>query len=163
MLPFLPGVWTSTTTTKTHQRKKSSPSTVTSFGGEVLKLTKLSRSEMGSYLCIASNGVPPSVSKRISLSIHCKYIYFRYHQSLHKQSQHTVYSLLLCLYTQISRQLRFVMHTVEWNVCVRCRFGQVLLCRLNSPLLEWLLRLCFPFYLFFLHTHTHILHLPTGV
>lgn len=29
---------------------------VTSFSGEVLKLTKLSRSEMGSYLCIASNG-----------------------------------------------------------------------------------------------------------
>ncbi|XP_055303391.1 lachesin-like isoform X2 [Sitodiplosis mosellana] len=43
---------------------------ITSFSGEVLKLTKLSRSEMGSYLCIASNGVPPSVSKRISLSIH---------------------------------------------------------------------------------------------
>lgn len=48
---------------------------VTSFGGEMLKLTKLSRSEMGSYLCIASNGVPPSVSKRISLSIHCEYIH----------------------------------------------------------------------------------------
>lgn len=29
---------------------------VTSFGGEHLKLIKLSRSEMGSYLCIASNG-----------------------------------------------------------------------------------------------------------
>ncbi|ETN64087.1 muscle M-line assembly protein unc-89 [Anopheles darlingi] len=43
---------------------------VTSYRGEVLKLTKISRSEMGSYLCIASNGVPPSVSKRISLSIH---------------------------------------------------------------------------------------------
>ncbi|XP_036343982.1 uncharacterized protein LOC118753212 [Rhagoletis pomonella] len=43
---------------------------VSSFRGEVLKLTKISRSEMGSYLCIASNGVPPSVSKRISLSIH---------------------------------------------------------------------------------------------
>ncbi|KAJ6637534.1 Lachesin [Pseudolycoriella hygida] len=43
---------------------------VNSYGGEVLKLTKLSRSEMGSYLCIASNGVPPSVSKRILLSIH---------------------------------------------------------------------------------------------
>ncbi|XP_055843030.1 lachesin [Episyrphus balteatus] len=43
---------------------------VASFRGEVLKLTKISRSEMGSYLCIASNGVPPSVSKRISLSIH---------------------------------------------------------------------------------------------
>ncbi|XP_055533084.1 lachesin isoform X1 [Wyeomyia smithii] len=43
---------------------------VNSYRGEVLKLTKISRSEMGSYLCIASNGVPPSVSKRISLSIH---------------------------------------------------------------------------------------------
>ncbi|XP_068158214.1 protein CEPU-1 [Drosophila tropicalis] len=43
---------------------------VTSYRGEVLKLTKISRNEMGSYLCIASNGVPPSVSKRISLSIH---------------------------------------------------------------------------------------------
>ncbi|KAH1021750.1 hypothetical protein HUJ04_011235 [Dendroctonus ponderosae] len=26
---------------------------------------------MGPYLCIASNGVPPSVSKRIMLIIHC--------------------------------------------------------------------------------------------
>ncbi|XP_065364875.1 leucine-rich repeats and immunoglobulin-like domains protein 1 [Calliphora vicina] len=43
---------------------------VSSYRGEVLKLTKISRNEMGSYLCIASNGVPPSVSKRISLSIH---------------------------------------------------------------------------------------------
>uniref|UniRef100_A0A1B0CRC5 Putative lachesin n=1 Tax=Lutzomyia longipalpis TaxID=7200 RepID=A0A1B0CRC5_LUTLO len=47
---------------------------VTSFRGEILKLTKLSRGEMGAYLCIASNGVPPSVSKRISLSIHCEMI-----------------------------------------------------------------------------------------
>ncbi|XP_034485715.1 protein amalgam [Drosophila innubila] len=45
-------------------------SLVSSYRGEVLKLTKISRNEMGSYLCIASNGVPPSVSKRISLSIH---------------------------------------------------------------------------------------------
>lgn len=29
---------------------------------------------MGAYLCIASNGVPPSVSKRILLLVHCKYI-----------------------------------------------------------------------------------------
>ncbi|XP_055713284.1 lachesin [Phlebotomus papatasi] len=43
---------------------------VTSYRGEILRLTKLSRGEMGAYLCIASNGVPPSVSKRISLSIH---------------------------------------------------------------------------------------------
>lgn len=45
---------------------------VASFRGEILKLTKIARNEMGSYLCIASNSVPPSVSKRISLNIHCK-------------------------------------------------------------------------------------------
>lgn len=27
---------------------------------------------MGAYLCIASNDVPPAVSKRVSLSVHCK-------------------------------------------------------------------------------------------
>lgn len=30
---------------------------------------------MGAYLCIASNAVPPSVSKRIKLQVHCKYTY----------------------------------------------------------------------------------------
>lgn len=39
----------------------------------VLTLTKISRSDMGAYLCIASNGVPPSVSKRIQIKVHCKY------------------------------------------------------------------------------------------
>ncbi|CAO1382178.1 unnamed protein product, partial [Diamesa tonsa] len=43
---------------------------VASYRGEALKLTKIARNEMGSYLCIASNSVPPSVSKRISLNIH---------------------------------------------------------------------------------------------
>ncbi|RZC10200.1 hypothetical protein BDFB_011981, partial [Asbolus verrucosus] len=28
---------------------------------------------MGPYLCIASNGIPPSVSKRIMLIVHCKH------------------------------------------------------------------------------------------
>ncbi|XP_060537401.1 lachesin isoform X2 [Cylas formicarius] len=38
--------------------------------GEVLSLTKVTRSEMGAYLCIATNGVPPSVSKRMMLHVH---------------------------------------------------------------------------------------------
>lgn len=29
---------------------------------------------MGAYLCIASNDVPPAVSKRVSLNVHCEYI-----------------------------------------------------------------------------------------
>ncbi|KAL1508989.1 hypothetical protein ABEB36_003798 [Hypothenemus hampei] len=35
--------------------------------GSLLNLTRVSRQHMGPYLCIASNGVPPSVSKRIML------------------------------------------------------------------------------------------------
>ncbi|CAO1407499.1 unnamed protein product [Diamesa hyperborea] len=38
--------------------------------GEMLSLTKITRSEMGAYMCIASNGVPPSVSKRMKLQVH---------------------------------------------------------------------------------------------
>lgn len=46
---------------------------VQSVEGEMLTLTKVTRSEMGAYLCIAANGVPPSVSKRMMLHVHCKY------------------------------------------------------------------------------------------
>lgn len=45
---------------------------LTSVEGEMLVLTKVTRSEMGAYLCIAANGVPPSVSKRMMLHVHCK-------------------------------------------------------------------------------------------
>ncbi|CAI6347454.1 unnamed protein product, partial [Macrosiphum euphorbiae] len=48
----------------------STKTKVTTYQGEVLRLTKVSRSEMGAYLCIGSNGVPPSVSKRITVSVH---------------------------------------------------------------------------------------------
>lgn len=44
------------------------------YDGDVLPLTKVSRNEMGAYLCIATNGVPPSVSKRIILDVECKYL-----------------------------------------------------------------------------------------
>ncbi|KAL7642221.1 UNVERIFIED_CONTAM: hypothetical protein RMT77_006782 [Armadillidium vulgare] len=36
---------------------------------EVLHIPKVSRLHMGAYLCIASNNVPPSVSKRITLKV----------------------------------------------------------------------------------------------
>ncbi|CAH0674013.1 unnamed protein product [Spodoptera exigua] len=41
-----------------------------SVNGAVLQLVKVSRLHMGAYLCIASNGVPPSVSKRVMLVVH---------------------------------------------------------------------------------------------
>uniref|UniRef100_A0A336MP28 CSON014731 protein n=1 Tax=Culicoides sonorensis TaxID=179676 RepID=A0A336MP28_CULSO len=42
---------------------------VSDVEGEVLEMKKVSRLEMGAYLCIASNGVPPSLSKRIKLDV----------------------------------------------------------------------------------------------
>ncbi|XP_050497158.1 lachesin-like isoform X2 [Diabrotica virgifera virgifera] len=42
---------------------------VSEWEGETLELTKISRLDMGAYLCIASNGVPPTVSKRIKVSV----------------------------------------------------------------------------------------------
>jgi len=41
--------------------------------GDTLNLTRVNRADMGAYLCIASNGVPPSVSKRIILDVECKW------------------------------------------------------------------------------------------
>lgn len=46
---------------------------VVEWEGELLNISKISRSDMGAYLCIASNGIPPSVSKRIKVSVDCKY------------------------------------------------------------------------------------------
>ncbi|EFN88308.1 Neurotrimin [Harpegnathos saltator] len=43
---------------------------VATVEGSSFSLTKVDRLHMGSYLCIASNGVPPSVSKRIMLTVH---------------------------------------------------------------------------------------------
>ncbi|XP_031337227.1 lachesin-like [Photinus pyralis] len=43
---------------------------VPSVEGSIFNITKVNRLHMGPYLCIASNGVPPSVSKRIMLIVH---------------------------------------------------------------------------------------------
>ncbi|XP_031787701.1 lachesin isoform X2 [Nasonia vitripennis] len=43
---------------------------VVSAEGSQLEITRVNRLHMGAYLCIASNGVPPTVSKRIVLIVH---------------------------------------------------------------------------------------------
>ncbi|XP_026467569.1 lachesin-like [Ctenocephalides felis] len=48
-------------------REKSVSRTVS---GDTLILHNIQRSDMGAYLCIASNGVPPSVSKRFIVQVH---------------------------------------------------------------------------------------------
>lgn len=41
-----------------------------SYDGDMLVLNNIQRSDMGPYLCIASNNVPPSVSKRFVVKVH---------------------------------------------------------------------------------------------
>ncbi|UYV78478.1 hypothetical protein LAZ67_16001654 [Cordylochernes scorpioides] len=40
--------------------------------GDYLNMSQVMREDMGAYLCIASNGIPPSVSKRILLQVNFK-------------------------------------------------------------------------------------------
>jgi hypothetical protein len=46
---------------------------VSEWIGSTLEMTRISRLDMGNYLCIASNSVPPSVSKQIKVSVDCEY------------------------------------------------------------------------------------------
>ncbi|XP_053605801.1 lachesin-like isoform X2 [Plodia interpunctella] len=43
---------------------------VNNYKGETLELTHVQRSDMGVYFCIASNGVPPTVSRRYYVEVH---------------------------------------------------------------------------------------------
>lgn len=43
---------------------------VISYNGSYLTIPKVNRLNMGAYLCIASNGIPPTVSKRVMLIVH---------------------------------------------------------------------------------------------
>ena len=45
---------------------------VVSVTGPSLVLESVGQHHSGSYLCIASNGVPPSISKRVDLRVQCK-------------------------------------------------------------------------------------------
>lgn len=51
----------------------SHPIPVNVVDGELLHITKVSRLHMAAYLCVASNGVPPSISKRVHLRVQCEY------------------------------------------------------------------------------------------
>ena len=46
--------------------------------GPKLRLEKISRLNMGDYLCVASNGIPPSASNRFSIKVQCKAVLSSY-------------------------------------------------------------------------------------
>ena len=43
------------------------------WDGTELPLTIVKREQMGAFMCIARNNVPPAVSRRIVLNVHCKF------------------------------------------------------------------------------------------
>lgn len=49
--------------------RKSDGSTSDTLVGHLISLLSVSREDMGAYLCIAQNGVPPAVSRRIILEV----------------------------------------------------------------------------------------------
>ena len=53
--------------------KKNYFSALEGIEGTELVLSKLARADGGAYLCIAQNGVPSPVSKRIMVHVHCEY------------------------------------------------------------------------------------------
>ena len=46
--------------------------TVYEYRGSALSLYKIRRNDMGAFMCIANNGVPPTISKRIVLNVNCE-------------------------------------------------------------------------------------------
>ncbi|XP_001599961.2 lachesin [Nasonia vitripennis] len=50
-------------------RENGQKKLLSKYEGETLELTGVLRQEMGTYLCIASNGIPPTVSKRYSVHV----------------------------------------------------------------------------------------------
>lgn len=51
------------------ERYSGRKSTAMTVEGEFLNISQVNREDMGAYLCIAKNGVPPSVSQRILLQV----------------------------------------------------------------------------------------------
>ena len=54
----------------------------TSVSSTSLVFESVGRGHIGSYLCIASNGVPPSISKRVDLRVQCEFY-------AHDEEEHT--------------------------------------------------------------------------
>ena len=48
-------------------------SSVTNEMGSILNITQINRQHMGSYVCEANNGIPPSATKIFKVQVHCEY------------------------------------------------------------------------------------------
>ena len=96
---------------------------------KTLALHKVTRSQMGSYLCIATNGYPPAVSKKVQLKVNCKFfwnwifapkmmIYFsstRYYGRGESYYSTTQWRCKLGMYFRISPSRSNLVGKIDWR------------------------------------------------
>jgi len=104
--------------------------TVAVVDSSALTFHRVTRQHMGSYLCIASNGVPPTVSKRITLIVHCTSSKFKnnlYHN-------HNIYHIdpiqLICTYNY-SWYFSSRSHGLDSKSTGRCFCGRSIINRMS--------------------------------
>ena len=59
--------------------------------GNVLVLHRVKRSQIGSYLCIASNGHPPPRSARVELKVNCKRVLIKHLKNVGKSKDNPLF------------------------------------------------------------------------
>ena len=77
-------------------------------------LSKLARADGGAYLCIAQNGVPSPVSKRIMVHVHCEYT----------ACEGAVAILLLSVHPTIHATQNLVITRAGTEATLECKVGQ---------------------------------------
>ena len=75
----------------------SAPPPVYAVGGSRLELGIVRRQFSSDYYCIASNGWPPAVSKRVQLRVKCEY---RVNYQLSYESTVSIESAITCRYCE---------------------------------------------------------------
>lgn len=91
------------------------PAAVLEWEGNSIEITKISRLDMGAYLCIASNGVPPTVSKRIKVSVDCKYTHTQ--DKFHTNTSHPMVDWPYMKHTRVRYVTRTVAMIVAESYC----------------------------------------------
>lgn len=100
----------------------------------MLYITKVSRLHMAAYLCVASNGVPPSISKRVQLRVQCKraniiknlYLNFEYmKKKKRKRKKSELYTVLYYICLGVTH--KFDTHLKQINYKYEYYFTQILM------------------------------------
>ena len=61
--------------------------------GPIITMKSVSKEDIGAYLCIAQNGVPPAVSRRIILQVKCKIMLklkISFKQTTHSKAKYVI-------------------------------------------------------------------------